>query len=232
MMLRYTKRINEHFFVVDTPVATLNAGKLIKGYTRCRTIRYRQGICVCHPGKFENRGSPGSYEAVCTEDWSSRCGLSKLASRRTKIPWSSAMKSVPLNKSSRKALCWQTKPRSIELIKEDVRQDVWDSNNLLAFWDYCVEWPVRINNLTAENLLFKLCGTNAHVDTIGMTGVIFATRTSLFLSTVKSLDECLARPTRVRVRNGAMVSESERKEGCSLHSPVWPLTVAEQHLET
>ena len=59
----------------------------------------------------------------------------------------------------------------IGILKEAVSKDMREANSPLAFWDYCLERRVRINNLTAKDL-FQLHGTNAHTATLNMEGDI------------------------------------------------------------
>ena len=67
---------------------------------------------------------------------------------------------------------WSNKAKLyIGLIKEAVRKNMKDSNSPLAFWDYCVEWRARINNLTAKNI-FQLHGSNPHTALTGDEGDI------------------------------------------------------------
>ena len=67
---------------------------------------------------------------------------------------------------------WSNKAKLyIGLIKEAVRKDMWISNGPLAFWDYCVERRVRINNLAARDTV-KLRGSNPHTSLTGEEGNI------------------------------------------------------------
>ena len=41
--------------------------------------------------------------------------------------------------------------RYIRILKSEVRKDMYESDCPLKFWDYCVEWRVRVHNLTAKD---------------------------------------------------------------------------------
>ena len=60
----------------------------------------------------------------------------------------------------------------IGLIKELVRKDIKESDYPIAFWDYCVERCVRINNTTAK-IIFQLHGYNGHTQLTGDEGENF-----------------------------------------------------------
>jgi hypothetical protein len=53
----------------------------------------------------------------------------------------------------------------IGILKQAVRTDMQVADSPVAFWDYCVERRVRINNVTAKDL-FQLHGTNEHTATL------------------------------------------------------------------
>ena len=59
----------------------------------------------------------------------------------------------------------------VGIIKEATRKDMKASGSPVAFWDYCVERRVRINNLTAKES-FALRGSNAHSSVHGEEGDI------------------------------------------------------------
>ena len=59
----------------------------------------------------------------------------------------------------------------IGILKGAVRKDLKESNCPLAFWDYCIECKVRINDLTTKTM-FSLQGSNAHTALIGEEGDI------------------------------------------------------------
>ena len=56
--------------------------------------------------------------------------------------------------------------RYIGILKSAVRKDMYESNCPLKFWDYCVEWRVRVHNLTAKDRL-ALDGKNPYTATFG-----------------------------------------------------------------
>ena len=49
----------------------------------------------------------------------------------------------------------------ISLLKEVVRKDMKEVDSSLAFWYYCVEYRVKVHNVTAKNL-FQLHGSNPY----------------------------------------------------------------------
>ena len=59
----------------------------------------------------------------------------------------------------------------IGIMKEAVRKDMKEAHIPLAFWDYCIERRVRINNLTAKDR-FNLHGANAHTSIFNEPGDI------------------------------------------------------------
>ena len=59
----------------------------------------------------------------------------------------------------------------IGLIKEAIQKEMQHTNCPLVFWDYCVEWRARVNNLTACPL-FQLQGSTPHQDVLGKEGDI------------------------------------------------------------
>ena len=56
--------------------------------------------------------------------------------------------------------------RYIGILKSAVRKDMYKSNCPLRFWNYCVEWKVCVQNLTAKDRL-ALDGTNPYTATFG-----------------------------------------------------------------
>ena len=59
----------------------------------------------------------------------------------------------------------------IKLMKEAIRKDMKKANCPLRFWDYCLEWRVRIYNLTSRDHI-KDHGSNPHTETFGDQGDI------------------------------------------------------------
>ena len=56
--------------------------------------------------------------------------------------------------------------RYIGILKSAVRKDMYETDCPLKFWDYCVEWRVRVHNLTAKDRL-ALDGKNPYTATFG-----------------------------------------------------------------
>jgi hypothetical protein len=159
-MLRY-KRIREYFFI-GTFFATKKAGKLSRNNTCCQLFVTDKGFVYVVPMKSNNEvlqalkqfakevGAPEAIICDAARDQTSQelrrfCNDigSTLRVLEEGTPWANKAKLY------------------IGLIKEVTQKDMKESNCPLVFWDYCVERPARINNLTAKDT-FKLHGTNAH----------------------------------------------------------------------
>jgi hypothetical protein len=164
-MLRY-RRIAEYFFM-DTFFATKKAGKLSRGYTCCQLfvtdnvpMKSKADVLQAVKQFVKEIGAPDAI--ICD-----------MAGEQTSHDLKRVFQEIGTTlRVLEEGTPWANKAELyIGLIKEAVRKDMKDSDCPLAFWDYCVEWRARINNLTAKDF-FTLHGTKAHTELFGEDGDI------------------------------------------------------------
>ena len=169
-MLRY-KRINQWFYM-DTFFATSKAGTSTRGNSCCQLFVTDKGFLYVVPMKSKGEvpqalkqfakeiGAPDAF--IC--DHSGEQTSKEVRQFCHKIGTTLRVLEEGTPWANRAELY-------IGLTKEAVRKDMKEAGCALAFWDYCTERRVRINNLTARNL-FQLDGRNAHFSVTGEEGDI------------------------------------------------------------
>jgi hypothetical protein len=169
-MLRY-KRINEYFYM-DTFFATSKAGKSSRGNTCCQLFVTDKGFVHCIPMKTRSEVEQ-AVKQFAKEIGAPDAIVCDASGEQTKKSLKRFLSEIGTTlRILEEGTPWTNKAELyIGLIKEAVRKDMKASNCPLAFWDYCVERRVRINNLTPKRM-FSLHGQSPHTSLHGEEGDI------------------------------------------------------------
>ena len=169
-MLRY-RRIDQHFFM-DTFFARKKDGKSSRGHTCCQLFVTDKGFIFVVPMK-----SKGEVLSAVKEFAKAVGAPNAIISDAAKEQTSADIRKFCNSMGTTLRVLEEHTPWSnkaelyIGLIKEAVRKEMRHTNCPLVFWDYCVEWRARVNNLTARPL-FQLHGSTPHQDVFGEEGDI------------------------------------------------------------
>ena len=157
---------------MDTFFATVKAGKSSRGHQCCQLFVTDKGFIYVVPMKSKSEvynaikqfakeiGAPDSIICDASKEQTSQQVKHFLNEIGTSL------------KILEEGTPWANKAELyIGLIKEAVRKDMKSSNSPLAFWDYCLERRVRINNLTTKDR-FQLHSTNAYTSLFSEEGDI------------------------------------------------------------
>ena len=168
--LRYN-RINDHLFM-DTMFAMANGGKSIRGNTCAQIFTTDKGFIGVYPMKSKGEAKL-ALRLFCKEVGVPTAFVCDQSGEQT----SKEIKEYIGNVGSSLRLLEAGTPwaNRAELVighlKARVRSTMKDANCSPMFWDYCMEWVARVNNLTAKNL-YQLRGQTPHTTVFGEEGAI------------------------------------------------------------
>ena len=146
-------RIKDHLFM-DTMFVTGNGGKSILGNTCAQVFTTGRGFLAIYPLRSKAQVKQ-TIRLFCKEVGAPSAFIGDQSGEQISHDVQQYIKNVgSALRLLEEETPWANRAElMIGYLKAAVRKDLMKSNCPLYLWDYCIERRVRINNLTAKNLI-------------------------------------------------------------------------------